>query len=293
MMKQHKTKAPVALGLITAGALLLTGCVSSGDETSPEGSSNGQEAAQVEKLTISTGTQFPPMGFVDPDTDELVGFDIDLGNAIGEKLGAEIDWQETVFNQFISSVESKRSDMILGSMLDTKERQETLTFIDYLSSGFQFFTTKEVAESQGIEEISDLCGKSVAASRNSTYKDSILEWSKENCDSKEAIKVLDTDGSPDARLQLKQGRVAAAMQTSESVSYLVNTEETMQAIGDPITESFYGIGFTQDNTELRDSVVQAFNEVIDDGTYDEIVEKWKLDGQGVKETMVDLKPVNQ
>lgn len=283
----------IPIGTLLAGSLLMSACGSSPDAGSggeAPGSENatGEADAQQETLVLATGTQFPPMGFYHPDSGELVGFDIDLGEALGEQMGVEIEWLETEFSQFLTSVETGRSDAILGAMLDIPERQDTVTFVDYLSSGFQFFTSQENA--QEITEIADFCGQAVAASRNSSYKASILEWSEANCEPGSPIEVLDTDGSPDARLQLQQGRVVGVMQTNESVSYLASTEGFVP-IGEPITESFYGMGFAADNTEMRDAAHAALVELIENGTYEEILSDWELEGQDVETPTIDLSPV--
>ena len=274
-----KKKMLIAVGAI--GAMLLTSCASGGDtETGDEGQGNGSG----ETVTFSTGTQFPPMGYVEGS--ELMGFDIDLGNALAERAGYEVEWAQSEFSQFISDVKTGRSDAVLGAMLDTPERQESLTWIDYLESGFQFFTLQDTADSNSISEIADLCGLTVAASRNSTYAGSINEWSAENCDGND-ITVLDTDGSPDALLQLRQGRAQAVMQTSEAIAYLASQDEQILPIGDPITSSFYGIGIGNDS-ELIEKFQAALEELIADGTYAEIAAEWGLEAQVVDKVTINL-----
>lgn len=275
-------KLSSAVALLAVAGVVLSGCSASGDGSD---SSEKSDSKNEQTVTFSTGTQFPPMGYVEDG--ELIGFDIDLGNALGERAGVNVKWQESLFNQFLSDVKSERTDGIMGAMLDTTERQESITFIDYLESGFQFFTLKDVAEDQGISEISDLCGLTVAASRNSSYADSINEWSGENCDGND-ITVLDTDGSPDALLQLKQGRAQAVMQTNEAIAYMVSNDDTLQTVGDPITSSFYGLGFAKDDTETLDLFVDAFEGMIEDGSYQEIADKWDISDQAVDEVTVNL-----
>lgn len=273
-----KKKMLISIGAI--GAMLLTSCAGGGDSepSDDQGTGSGQT------VTFSTGTQFPPMGYVEGS--ELQGFDIDLGNAMAERAGVEVKWSQSEFSQFISDVKSGRSDAVLGAMLDTPERQETLTWIDYLESGFQFFTLQETADDHSITEIADLCGLTVAASRNSTYAGSINSWSEENCGGDD-ITVLDTDGSPDALLQLRQGRAQAVMQTSEAIAYLASQDEQILPVGEPITTSFYGIGFEPDD-ELIELFQTALEELIADGTYAEIAAEWGLDAQVVDKVTINL-----
>lgn len=267
-------------GAVTS-LMLLSAC-GAGDDA------DGGEAANDssgEQLTVSTETQFPPMGFIEDG--ELVGFNVDLGEALADEMGVEIKWNESEFSQFMTDVTTDRADLVLAGMLDNEERQESVTFVDFLETGFQFFTTAEIAEEHGIEEIEDFCGKSVAASRNSTYAEDIKEWSDENCGDEE-ISVLDTDGSPDAQLQLKQGRVEGVMQTSETISYMSSQDEEIQPIGEPITSSYYGMFVDKDDEELANRLADALENLIADGTYQEVAENWGLSNELVDEVTINL-----
>lgn len=268
-----------------AAALVLAGCSSDGGGDAADETQTDDAPQASETVVLSTGTQFPPMGYVEDG--ELIGFDIDLGNAIGERAGVTVEWSESVFSQFLSDVNSGRTDGILGAILDTPERQESLTWIDYLEIGFQFYTTQDSADEHGISEIADLCGLTVAASRNSSYAGSINEWSAENCDGND-ITVLDTDGSPDSLLQLRQGRAQAAMQTSETIAYAASNDEQILAVGDPITASYYGIAFANDNQAMVERFTEALEELIADGTYAEIAAEWGLEGQMVDRVSINL-----
>lgn len=277
-MKKH---AIVAMSAISV--LALAGCSAGNGAEATDESGDAQPAA--ESVSFSTGTQFPPMGYVEDG--DLIGFDIDLGNALGERAGVTVEWSQSEFSQFLSDVNSGRTDAVFGAMLDTPERQETLTWIDYLESGFQFFTMQDTAEEFGITEISDLCGLTVAASRNSTYAASIDEWSAEHCGDA-PIEVLDTDGSPQALLQLRQGRAQAVMQTSEAIAYLAANDDQIMPIGDRITSAFYGIGFAQDNEEMQQRFSDALEEMIEDGSYAEIAAEWGLEDQAVDRVTINL-----
>lgn len=276
-----KRKSLTLLAYGVTSLLLLSAC-SSGNTDAGQDS---EAEATGETLTVSTETQFPPMGFVEDG--ELIGFNIDLGEAIADEMGVEIEWNESQFNQFITDVTTHRADAVLAGMIDNEERQESVTFVDFLETGFQFFTTSELAEEHEIQEIQDFCGKSVAASRNSTYAEAIEEWSDENCSDGE-ITVLDADGSPDAQLQMRQGRVEGVMQTSETISYLALQDDSITPIGDPITTSYYGMFVANDNQELADKFAETLEVLIDNGTYLEIAEEWGLNDEAIDEVTVNL-----
>lgn len=273
----------IAAGLMAA--LALTGCTAANGDGSENDAEAGADKQSTETVTLSTGTQFPPMGYI--DNGKLIGFDIDLGNAIAERAGVTIEWSESIFNQFLSDVNSGRTDGIMGAILDTPERQESLTWVDYLQSGFQFYTLQDTATELGIKKAEDLCGYTVAASRNSSYAASINEWSAKNCGGNN-ITVLDTDGSPDSLLQLRQGRAQAAMQTSETIAYQATNDETIVPLGEAITTSYYGIAFANDNPDMTERFTAALEELIADGTYEKIAAEWGLEKQAIDRVSINL-----
>lgn len=261
--------------VIVSTALVLAGC---GSESS--GGSDG-----AEKINFTTSTQFPPMAFMEDN--ELKGFEIDFGTALAERAGFEVEWTKSKFSQFLSDVNSNRADAILGGMQDLPDRQGDFDWIDYLQTGYQFYTTDETAESESISELEDFCGLTVAASRNASYRPAIEEWSAANCNGDEIV-VLDSDGSPDALLQLRQGRAQGVVQTVETVVYGTEQDDALEMVGDPFTTDYYGLGIKSDNDELQDRLREAFNEMIEDGTYEEIASDWSLGDQIVDRVTVNL-----
>lgn len=278
-----------AASVVVTGLLALTAC--GGNSSSTE--SNENAPSDGEKVIFSTGTEFPPMDFTDQETQELVGFDVDLGDAIGEVLDVQVEWQESQYSQFVSDLKTGRSQAIIGTMLDNKQyRDSGVNFVDYLKTGFQFLTSTEAAEEEGIKEIEDFCGETVSASRNSNYADEIDKWSDKNCPSASPIKVLKTDGSADGRLQLKQGRVLGVMQTSESVAYTVSESDgELKVVGDPITDDFYGVGILKDDTEFQEKISDAMGTLLEDGTYEKLLDKWNLSEQSLDQVTLNLEPV--
>src|SRR6476620_6277693 len=119
--------------LFVAWALLLARGVSARTiELPPEIGKRGS-------LKVALVPNYPPMEFRDPATNALSGFDVDLGEAIGRKLGVKIEWQETSFAEFMPSISTGRVDAILSGFTDYASRHEIASFVDYLRSGPQFF----------------------------------------------------------------------------------------------------------------------------------------------------------
>ncbi|MFJ2526785.1 ABC transporter substrate-binding protein [Pseudomonas helmanticensis] len=239
------------------------------------------------EIVVAIMPNYPPMDFKDPATNTLTGLDYDLGNALAERLGVKIKWQETGFEQMINALTTDRVDMVLSGMTDTAERQASVTFVDYFTSGPQFYTLQKNAATN---EIIDLCGKKVGTSRRTTFPAEIAAWSKANCEAagKPAINVIGTEGSADARAQLRQSRIDAAMQGSETLSYLKTQEKDMyKTVGQPISVQFTGLGVSKKKPELSEAVKVALQSMVDDGSYGAILKKWDLELGAIKEVTIN------
>src|SRR5947199_3043390 len=117
------------------------------------------EIAKRGSIKVALVPNYPPMEFRDPATNALSGFDIDLGEAIGRKLGVKIEWQETSFAEFMPSISTGRVDAILSGFTDYASRHEIASFVDYLRSGPQFFVQQ--SRKAEFKDAAALCGKKV------------------------------------------------------------------------------------------------------------------------------------
>src|SRR5580765_4982347 len=111
------------------------------------------------KIVAATQPNYAPISYKDPATNQLMGFDVELGEAIAKELGVKVEWQETAFAQMISSLVTGRVDIVMAGMSDLPGRREQVDFVDYLRSGAQFYTSQ--ANAATIKTPADLCGKKV------------------------------------------------------------------------------------------------------------------------------------
>ncbi|CDZ62084.1 ABC transporter substrate-binding protein [Neorhizobium galegae] len=235
------------------------------------------------KVVVANQPNYPPMEYKDPATNTLMGVDIDLGVALAKQLGTKVEWADIGFEQMISSLETGRVDLIHSGMSDLPKRRDTLDFVDYMKSGAQFYTS--AARKDEFKTPADFCGKTVGMSRRTSFPDETAKWSAANCEAKglAAIKVVGTEGSADARAQLKQGRVDGAVQGSETLPYLMTLEKNTYAIvGEPITAVYQGIAFSKKDPALRDAYAGALKAIMASGEYKAIFVKHGLEG-----TMLD------
>ena len=135
------------------------------------------EIKQTGTLRLTVNSTYAPMEYRDPATNELVGLDIDVANELAKRLGVKIAWSETPFAELIPSLQTKRADFIISGISDRSSRRETADFVDYLTTGPQFFV---MADSEA-KVATDLCGKKVGTTRSTSFPVEIEKWSKQNC----------------------------------------------------------------------------------------------------------------
>jgi polar amino acid transport system substrate-binding protein len=241
-------------------------------------------------IHISVNAIYPPMEYKDPASNQLIGLDIDLGEALAKQLGVKLAWQESAFEQLIPSLQTGRADLILSGLTDLPARRATMDFVDYLKTGPEFYTLA----SSVIKTQDDLCGKRVGTSRSTSFPAEIRSWSTAHCEApgKPAIEVVNAESTPDARAQLKQGRIDAAVQGSETIPYLMTQETgTYRPIGGAFATYHQGIAFLKTQSGFRDAVAAALRAIIADGSYQAILTKWHLTDNAVTAPLINGDPL--
>lgn len=240
------------------------------------------------QIVVGIETTYPPMAFKDPKTNERAGFNVELVNAIAKELGISVKWEEMSFEQLMTSLTTGRIDMIGTAISDLPSRREKLTFVDYLATGAQPFALATKAGE--LKNNADLCGKTVGAPRTTSYMPVTAAWSEKNCAGagKPAITVNGTAGATATRLELKQGRLDAAVLGPEYVAYLMADEPNTYAfVGEPLNKTLFGLAFDKKNAELRDAVAKATAAVMKNGGYQQALKKFGLERQRLPEPTID------
>ncbi|MFC7554991.1 ABC transporter substrate-binding protein [Pseudoroseomonas wenyumeiae] len=239
-------------------------------------------------LRVGIEATYPPMAYKDPGTNERRGVNVDLVTAIGKELGVELRWEEMAFAQLIPAIATNRVDFSGSSMTDLPSRREKLSFVDYISTGAQIFTT--VQQQKGAQQPADFCGRSIATPRTTNYFPQAQAWSEKNCVAagKPPIRVIGTEGAAAARTDLQQGRADGAILGAEYVVYLSQQNPgTFVTIGEPISRNLSGMAFAKEQAPLRDAVAGALNRMISNGTYMEILKRHGLEKQALSAITID------
>jgi polar amino acid transport system substrate-binding protein len=183
------------------------------------------------------------------------------------------------------AISTGRVDAILSGMTDMASRQDTATFVDYLRNGPRFFVQQSRAAE--FKDTTAFCGKKVGASRRTSFPKLIAAWSDANC-AGNPVQFVGTEGSADARTQLRQGRIDAAVQGGETLPYMMDLEPgTYVPVGDVFATQFTGLALGVKEKVLQQAVVEALDSLIADGTYRALLAKWKLTDYGVEKATIN------
>ena len=240
------------------------------------------------KVRVASGVSFPPMEFFDADNKTVLGFDADLGAALGQVLGVTFEFENTNFDGIIGGLNAGRYDLSLTSMIDKKERQGTVDFIDYLNSGVTFMVVK--GNTNNLKEKLDLCGRTAAVEKSATGDLTADDITKEcTTAGKPAVKKLPFPDQASAVQALQSGRADAVLALDLTLAYNVKqAPDAFEIASKPFGTLPVGIPVPKSNAKLRDAVQAALKKVIESGTYDALLAKWNLTDQALKDA-----PINQ
>jgi len=265
---------------------LFAGCAALASFVSVQAAELPAEIKQAGTLRLTVNATYAPMEYRDPASNELVGLDIDLAGELAKRLGVKIVWSETAFAELIPALQTKRADFIISGISDRASRRETADFVDYLVTGPQFFV---LADSDA-KIATDLCGRTIGTTRSTSFPAEIEKWSKQACESagKPAAQYVPGENSIDVRNQLKQGRIDAAVQGSETLPYAQAQEAgKYRIIGEPISIGYQGIMLRKDDVALREVVTEQLKAMITDGAYKSILDKYGLGANAVREPLLN------
>src|SRR5918992_3076411 len=223
------------------------------------------------EITIGVKYDVPPFGFQNPQNDQIEGFDVDLGKAVAEELGVKPKFIEAISDNRIPFLMDGTADLILSTMTINAERVQEIDFSDpyYIATGR--ILTKTDSDIQGLE---DLAGRRVCTALGSTYEETIREQAPEA-----DLRLVD---SYSECLELLQNGAVDAVSTDDVIlTGMIIQDDTLHLVGDELTTEPYGAGIKKGETEMVELVNQVFDEMKQDGRWQEIYDKWV--GQYVEE----------
>lgn len=237
------------------------------EKDTTSGSEGSTDSEDKKVLVMGTSADYAPFEYVDTaKSDEIIGFDVDLAKHIGEKLGYEIKVQNMDFNSLITALQAKKFDIVLSGMTPTPEREEVVDFsIAYYETEQYLVFDKE----KDYKELADVKGGLVGAQISSIQEDLAKELGEEH-----GFKVESRNLIPELVQELKTGRFeAAVIENIVAENYLANNDD-LAAFPIEVEEPDFKAAVFQKGSPLKAEFDKAIEELIADGTIDELKEKW-------------------
>lgn len=219
-------------------------------------------------IRVGMDASWPPFEFVDGSTGQIVGFDVDLARAIGQRLGVEVELVNVGFDSLYDALYVGRFDAIVSALpYDPLLYGDVAYSMSYFNAGQVLVVSSDETE---ITEVKDLSGKKLG-----------VEWGSEGDvvgrQLQKEIEDLSLQSymTPDAVLRaLKEGKVEAAIVDAVSAYQFMATERGVQVVGDPLTDELYVVAVRLDSPLLLKAINEALVEMREDGTMERIQEKW-------------------
>jgi polar amino acid transport system substrate-binding protein len=260
-MRKTRLTTLFAVFLLALTALVAAGC-GGGSSTGEESTAGGSEGGGGEPLSVGSDIPYPP--FEQGKSGNYTGFDVELMEAIAEKMGRTAEFQDTSFETIFRDVAQGKFEAVISAATITEEREQAVDFSNpyYLSE--QAVLVKEGSDVKSLE---DLEGKTVGVQQGTTGQ----ELAKEEIGGSE---IRPYPEGPDAVNALKAGTVEGVVIDAPVAKNAVEKSGGIEIAEKVPTEEEYGIAVAQGETELLDEINQGLKEVQEDGTYTKIYKKW-------------------
>ncbi|MBB1508707.1 ABC transporter substrate-binding protein [Tessaracoccus sp. MC1756] len=286
-----------ALTLTACGGQDASGPADAGDSTDRSHDVSGVQkvdeiaallpAAVADKGTLVVGAavDYAPAEFRADDLQTAIGYDVDLSKALGNVLGLEAEVVDGEFASLLAGMGSKY-DIGISSFTITPERTASYNMISYITVGSSFAVKK--GNPDGLNP-DDVCGKAIGV-QTGTWQEEELGMFNEECAAagKEAIEVLSYPRQSDVTTNVVGGKADAFYADSTVASYSVAiTGDQLEVVGDVRDAAPQGIVVPQDDAALTEAVQKAMQHLMDDGTWQAILDSW-----GVDEAALDTAELN-
>ena len=281
----------VLLAVMAAfAALVVAGCGGNDEEAGTGGGGEATATATAEaeqfdpgttlgkiqekgEITIGVKFDVPPFGFKNPQTNEVEGFDVDLGRAVAESLGVEPKFIEAISDNRIPFLQDGTADLILSTMTINEERVGEIDFSDpYFIARGRILVKADNEEITGVD---DLAGKNVCTVLGSTYEATLKKQAPEA-----KLRLVD---SYSECLELIQNDTVDAVSTDDVIltGMIIQTGDELKLVGDELTQEPYGAGIKKGEQQMVDHVNEVFSAMKEEGRWKELYDKWV--GQYTKE----------
>jgi polar amino acid transport system substrate-binding protein len=295
----RRVRGTALAGSLLALAGLLAGC-SSSSAAAPPRPEAGQTPLDQDlhallpddvrssgMLEVGTDASYAPASSFAQDGRTIIGFEPDLLAAVGRVLGVEVELLPLPFDGLLDDVRAGRIDVAMSAMTDTPERQALADFVNYFSAGTSIVVRR--GNPQGVLELGDLCGSTVAVERGTVQVD-LVARAQSRCGDRPVV-LHETPDNAQALLELRTGRAVAVLSDYPPAAELANgvrTRAHFQLAADTQYEpGLYGAAVAKDRPRLRDALHGAMERLMASGEYDRILHHWQVERGGVRRPSIN------
>lgn len=219
-------------------------------------------SSKKETLTMGTNAAFPPYEFYEGD--KIVGIDAEVAQCIADKLGMELEIIDMDFGSIITSVQTGKIDIGVAGMTVDESRLKNVNFTDSYSTGIQVVIVKDGGSVQSLDDLDGALIGTQEATTGFMYCSD--EYGEENV-------VPYTNGATAVKA-LVDGKVDCVVIDKQPALSFVSVNEGLSILDTEYAVEDYAIAVAKENTELLDNINKALKELTDDGTIQEILDKY-------------------
>lgn len=245
--------------VVAVVGLVLAGCPG-GDN----GNGNGQNGPT--KIRVATDATWPPFEYVDTATSEIVGFDIDLFDAIAERAGLEVEYINVEWDALLAGIAQGSYDAAISSITIRADRLEQMNFSDPYYVAGQIIV---VLTSSNITGPEDLSGMDVGVQTGTTGDYEVQEMT--------GVNVVGYDEIGLAFVALMTAQIDAVVCDTPVASGYVKKYDTLKTVGEVLTTEEYGIAVPKGKEALLEQINIALRALLAEGIIDELTQKWLVD----------------
>ena len=227
------------------------------------------EFSTIEEGTLTVGSDIPFAPFEFEEGGEVTGFDVDLVEEIAGRLGLEVSWVDTSFDTIFTQLAAGQFDMVASATTITEERLQTVNFTDPYYRAQQALTvnTEQAPDVASVDDLGE--GDSVAVQTGTTGE----IWANENL-APAGVQVRTFPDAPDTFIAAEAGQVTGVIFDEPAAVDAAADRDVLEVVDTIDTDEEYGFPVSKDNEALLDAANQTLSEIIADGTYAEIYERY-------------------
>lgn len=246
-------------------------------------------------LRVGSQETYVPAEFREEGSEEVTGFTADLLREITSRWGIGLEYVHAEYSALIPGLEAGRFDIGSGGMSPNPDRLQVVDMVGYFQSGATFIVKAENAANFGPDATAqNFCGMTVGMLQGSSTLQAAFDKENEQCvaNGKEPIKLETFTTTPDGLTQVELGRIDAYTPDYAQTLYII---KTTPGVYSTIGTNFYLVKYptvwtfpkTDDGAILRDAFIQTLTEMMADGTYQEILDRWGVGAGAIIEPAVN------